>query len=179
MLLVNPQTAFQWSKPLDINGIAMMGIREKQGHSFTRTGYLAAKKDPNSNADEVGAHHRQSLRPLSKPTLNQARREYADRVVPDFPHYFIIEPTNVCNKVCPFCTIIVMDRKDADGNVVKGFMPWKTFLKLMDETKQYPVYGISLYQLGESFLWHGKDQDGKKLDISDMVNAAKRILELV
>ena len=34
MLLVNPQTAFQWVKPLDINGIAMMGIREKQGHSF-------------------------------------------------------------------------------------------------------------------------------------------------
>lgn len=175
MLLVNPQTAFQWSKPLDINGIAMMGIREKQGHSFTRVGYLASQIDLTVDADEVGSRHRQQLRPLSKPTLLQARQEYAQRMVPEFPHYFIIEPTNVCNKVCPFCTITVMDRKDADGKVVKGFMPWETYLKLMEETRQYSVYGISLYQLGESFLWHGKDKAGNKLDISDMVNAAKQI----
>ena len=175
MLLVNPQTAFQWFAPLDINGIAMMGIREKQGHSFTRVGYLAAKNDPNADADEIGNQHRQQLRPLSRPTLLQARQEYAERIVPTFPHYFIIEPTNVCNKVCPFCTITVMDRRDADGKVVKGFMPWKTFMTLMEETRQFPVYGISLYQLGESFLWHGKNEAGDKVDIADMVNAAKRI----
>lgn len=175
MLLVNPQTALQWTGPLDINGVPMKGIREKQGYSFTRVGYLAGKAHPQCDADEVGQVHRQQLRPLSKPTLLQARQEYAQRKVPAFPHYFIIEPTNVCNKVCPFCTINVMDRKDADGKVVKGFMPWPTFMKLMEETWHYPVYGISLYQLGESFLWHGKDETGKKLDIADMVNAAKRV----
>lgn len=175
MLLVNPQTAFQWTGFLDIHGVPMKGIREKQGHSFTRIGYLAGKESAACDPDEVGSLHRQQLRPLSKPTLLQARQEYAQRQVPTFPRYFIIEPTNVCNKVCPFCTINVMDRRDADGKVVKGFMPWGTFMRLMEETWHYPVYGISLYQLGESFLWHGKDESGRTLNISDMVNAAKRV----
>ena len=110
MLLVNPQTAFQWTEPLDINGIQMMGIREKQGHSFSRAGYLAAKQNSELDADEVGRTHRQQLRPYSQSTLLKARREYEKRTVPTFPRYFIIEPTNVCNKVCPFCTITVMER---------------------------------------------------------------------
>ncbi|MEC4679998.1 MAG: hypothetical protein VST67_04790 [Nitrospirota bacterium] len=175
MLLVNPQTAFQWTEPLDINGIQMMGIREKQGHSFSRAGHLAAKQSSELDADEVGRTHRQQLRPYSQSTLLEARREYEKRTVPTFPRYFIIEPTNVCNKVCPFCTITVMERVDSEGKIVKGFMKWDTFMRLMRETGQYLVYGISLYQLGESFLWHGKDETGKKLNIADMVNAAKRV----
>lgn len=175
MLLVNPHTAFQWTEPLDIHGVPMKGIREKQGHAFSRAGYLAAKANPDLDADEVGRAHRQHLRPQSGPTLMQARQEYAQRVAPIFPRYFIIEPTNVCNKVCPFCTITVMDRRDSDGRVVKGFMKWDTFMRLMTETAGYPVYGISLYQLGESFLWHGKDEAGRKLSIRDMVNAAKQV----
>ncbi|RMH08882.1 MAG: hypothetical protein D6704_02230 [Nitrospirae bacterium] len=175
MLLVNPCTAFQWSEPLDINGIPMRGIREKQGYAFSRVGYLATKENPDLDPDDIGRAYRQQLRPYSQPTLLQARRDYEQRHVPRFPPYFIIEPTNVCNKVCPFCTITVMERTDAEGKVIKGFMKWETFLRLMEETSQYPVYGISLYQLGESFLWHGKDESGRKLHIADMVNAAKRI----
>ncbi len=175
MELVNPVSAFHWDEPLDINGVPMMGIPEKQGFSFSRAGYLAAKEDPSLNADKIGMVVRQQLRPLSRSTLEAARRNYQQRHVAPFPTYFIIEPINVCNRACPFCSITVMKRYDSDGKLVRGLMRWDIFLRLMTETRNYPVYGISLYQLGEPFLWRGQDESGRKLDISDMVNAAKRV----
>lgn len=178
MQLVNPLTAFVWKDPLDINGVAMSGIVEKQGHAFSRAGYLAALDDPTLDADAVGAAVRRSLRPLSKLTLDKARAEYGRREVIPFPRYFIIEPAGgICNRRCPFCSIIVTPRK--------GFMEWATFTKLMQECSQHDVYGISLYQLGESFLWHGgvthyigderERIEHARLNISDMANYAKQI----
>jgi hypothetical protein len=44
MELVNPLSAFRWDKPLEMpGGVRLMGIREKQGHAFSRHGYLAWK----------------------------------------------------------------------------------------------------------------------------------------
>ena len=183
MELVNPVTSFVWSSPLNVNGVPMQGIREKQGYSFSRAGYLAVLDSPHLDADAVGRAVRQQLRPLSKPILERAKQEYGDRKPPLFPHYFIIEPTAVCNRACPFCTILVTNRK--------GMMKWNDFKKLMEECGEFDVYGISLYQLGEPFLWrgrgHGADvvppefistdnySEPVELDISDMVNYARQV----
>ncbi len=175
MQLVNPHSSFTWDSPLDINGVPMRGVPEKQGFSFSRAGYLAAKDDSDVDADKLGQALRRQLRPLSKPTLLEARREYSESRPAAFPRYFIIEPINICNRACSFCSITVMTRYDADGKVVKGMMPWETFMRLMRETAGHPVYGMSLYQLGEPFLWHGKDSGGQRLTIADMVNATKRV----
>ncbi len=175
MELVNPLTSFQWEGPLDINGIPMCGVPEKQGYSFSRAGYLAVQEDSSINPDQLGRAMRRQLRPLSRPTLLEARQDYQERRAPVFPRYFIIEPINVCNRACPFCSITVMKRYDADGKLIRGLMTWDTFRRLMTETARYAVYGMSLYQLGEPFLWHGKDEAGRKLNIADMANAAKRV----
>lgn len=175
MELVNPITSFIWDRPLDINGVPMAGVPEKQGVSFSRAGYLAAKEDPIVDSDKLGQAFRRQLRPLSRPTLQDARRDYTANNPTAFPRYFIIEPINVCNRACSFCSITVMTRYDADGKIVKGVMKWETFMKLMRECSRYPVYGMSLYQLGEPFLWHGQDENGCKLNIADMVNATKRV----
>lgn len=175
MELVNPLTAFQWEGPLDINGVSMSGVPEKQGHSFSRAGYLAAREDPAIDPDKLGMAIRRQLRPLSRPTLQEARKDYQNLQAPMFPRYFIIEPINVCNRACPFCSITVMTRYDADGKLVRGLMPWDTFRRLMMETARYSVYGMSLYQLGEPFLWRGEDEAGRQLNIADMVNATKKV----
>jgi hypothetical protein len=65
-------------------------------------------------------------------------------------------------------------------------MKWEDFAKLMGECSQHEVYGLSLYQLGEPFLWHEKLYETteinsvtryteERLNISDMVNHAKTI----
>src|SRR3990167_323367 len=172
MELVNPLTAFVWNRPLDINGVAMAGVKEKRGHSFSRAGYLAALDDPTLDADAVGRAVRRQLRPLSKPMLDRARAEYAARTVIPFPRYFIIEPNASCNRKCVFCPIIVTNRK--------GNMKWEHFTKLMTECANYGVYGISLYQLSEPMLYRGKVTEfggmGEyRFDITDMVDAAKRV----
>ena len=183
MELVNPRTSFQWTGPLNINGVAMKGVIEKQGHGFSRHGWLSALDSPHIDADSLGKAYRQALRPLSRPTLEKARREYGDRTPPKFPRYFIIEPTAVCNRACPFCTILVTNRK--------GMMKWGDFTKLMQECSEHDVYGASLYQLGEPFLWSGDfrviDSETKiiangvasmkvtRRNIADMVNYTKRI----
>jgi hypothetical protein len=171
MEIVNPLTAFQWSGPLDIHGVPMTGIAEKQGHAFSRHGWLAAQDDPTLNADAVGRALRRQLRPLSAPTLARARAEYARREVVAFPRYWIIEPNASCNRKCVFCPIIVTNRK--------GNMQWAHFTKLMAECAGHEVYGLSLYQLSEPMLYRGKVTEfggmGEyRLDIADMVDAAKR-----
>jgi wyosine [tRNA(Phe)-imidazoG37] synthetase (radical SAM superfamily) len=172
MELVNPLSAFRWDKPLEMpGGVRLMGIREKQGHAFSRHGYLAALEDPTLDPDAYGRMIRRTLRPLSAPTLERARAEYARREVVAFPRYFIIEPNASCNRKCVFCPIIVTNRK--------GNMKWDAFMRLMTECSQHDVYGISLYQLSEPMLWRGKVTDfggmsEYHLDIADMVNAAKR-----
>ena len=164
MEIVNPLSSFIWHKPLDIYNTTMMGVPEKQGWSFSRHGWLAAQESPSLDADAVGKAVRQQLRPLSRPTLNAARERYKNRDSGQFPKYFIIEPSASCNRKCPFCPIIVTNRK--------GFMKWETFMKLMRECGEYDTYGLSLYQLGESFLWKGVAGE-YKLDIADMVQVAK------
>lgn len=166
--IVNQQTAFHWTTPLDIHGIPMMGIAEKQGYAFSRHGWLAAKRLPEiyDDADMEGGLFRFAARPMSKVTLHRTRQEYDAKAVPDFPRYFIIEPNASCNRKCVFCPIIVTNRA--------GNMKWADFMKLMDECHDHDVYGISLYQLSEPMLWRGKHNE-TKLDIADMANAAKGV----
>ena len=103
MQIVNPLTAFSWTEPLEIHGIRMRGIAEKQGHSFSRHGWLAAKEDSTIDADKLGAALRRQLRPLSAPSLQKTRQEYAARQVPEMPRYLIFEPVGgVCGRRCPF-----------------------------------------------------------------------------
>ena len=168
MELVNSLTAFSWwPNYLDVAGVKMRGIPEKQGHAFSRHGWLAAQEDPSLDADAVGRALRRQLRPLSAPTLERTRAEYVRREVIPFPRYFIIEPNASCNRKCVFCPIIVTNRK--------GNLKWPQFLKFIEECGQHEVYGISLYQLSEPMLWRGRDADGNKLDIADMVKASKDI----
>ncbi|HEY4722921.1 MAG TPA: hypothetical protein VII92_13800, partial [Anaerolineae bacterium] len=119
----------------------MRGIAEKQGWAFSRHGWIAARADPTLDADAVGRAVRAALRPMSAPTLAKAREEYGRHEVVPFPRYFIIEPTAICNRRCPFCTILVTNRK--------GMMKWIHFVRLMNECSTHDCYGISLYQLGE------------------------------
>jgi hypothetical protein len=167
MELVNPMTAYPIGSRLEnINSIFMRGIPEKQGWAFSAYGYrenLKGVPDP----DVLGVLFRRARRPLSLPTLGAACRDYAERRAGVFPRYFIIEPTAVCNRACPFCSILVTNRT--------GMMEWDHFTKLMDECSKHVVYGLSLYQLGEPFLWHGKYRDGFRLDIANMVDYAKRV----
>ena len=161
----NPLTSFRWIEPLDINGVGMLGIAEKQGYAFSRYGYLVAKIDSWEDADVSGREYRASLRPLSHSYLNCARTLYKNRVVPDFPFYFIIEPVGgICNRACPFCSISVVN----DNR--KGMMKWKHFTRLMQECGQHETYGLSLYQLGEPFLYKNS-----RKNIADMVNYAKAV----
>lgn len=168
MQLANPLTAYPIGAQVEnINGVPLRGIPEKQGWAFSAHGYRAAKDDPTIDGDKYGAMIRKSLRPLSKPTLEKAREEYARREVVKFPRYFIIEPTAFCNRACPFCTILVTNRK--------GSMKVEDFDKLMEECRGRDVYGLSLYQLGEPFLWHAPLMPGssQRMDIGYMVNCAK------
>lgn len=167
MQLVNPITAYPIGEKIEnINGVGLRGIPEKQGWSFSRHGWLAALEDQTIDADKYGAMIRKSLRPLSKPTLEKARLEYARREVVRYPRYFIIEPNASCNRKCVFCPIIVTNRK--------GNMKWDAFSRLMAECGEHDVYGISLYQLSEPMLYRGTDSPGDRVDIADMVNAAKK-----
>src|SRR3990167_9804755 len=146
MQIVNSKTAYPIGVQVEnINRIGMRGVPEKQGWSFSAHGWRMAKENPTIDPDAFGKMLRQALRPLSRPTLDKARLEYQSKTVIPFPRYFIIEPTAVCNRACPFCTILVTNRK--------GMMKWDDFTRLMDECSEYDVYGLSLYQLGEPFLW--------------------------
>lgn len=166
MEIVNPNTSFTWSKPLDINGVPMMGNPEKQGWSFGRAGYLKVQ-ETGDYPDRWNINYRASLRPLSTTMLERARAEYQNRQPPSFPRYFIIEPTAICNRACPFCTINITNRT--------GHMAWSDFYKLMEECGQHEVYGISLYQLGEPFLWRGKKSEHEPAALRDMIQVAKEI----
>src|SRR3990167_10653884 len=175
MQIVNSKTAYPIGVQVEnINRIGMRGVPEKQGWSFSAHGWRMAKENPSIDPDAFGKMFRQALRPLSRPTLDKARQEYQSKTVIPFPRYFIIEPTAVCNRACPFCTILVTNRK--------GMMKWNDFTSLMDECSEFDVYGLSLYQLGEPFLWREtvEIEDSSvfeseiKPDISDMVNYAKK-----
>lgn len=176
MELVNSKTAFTWTEPLNINGIMMMGWPEKQGFSFSKHGYEAAKLDSSIDPDKYGAMIKRSLRPMSLPTLAKARGEYENRKVPQMPRYVICENTGICNRACPFCGIHVIKRYDEKGDAGKLVMEWGDFYKLMEEySHNEGHYGISIYGLGEPLLWRGKDFDGKPLDVADMVNLSKTL----
>ena len=178
MEIVNPLTSFQWTEPLNILGVKMKGVPEKQGISFSRHGWMAAQEDHSVNADSLGRALRAQLRPLSKTTLEHAREMYNNREVPELPYYLIAEPAGqVCGRRCPFCTINVMKRYNPDGSIAKpGMMKWSTWIKLMQEFGDWgKAYGCSAYQLGEPLDYSVRDDEGNRRDIADMVDAAKQI----
>ena len=168
MEIVNPLSSYPiGTRVEDINGIPLRGIVEKQGIAFSAHGYRACLEEPGIDADVYGRMIRRRLRPLSRMTLDSAKRDYAKRDAGLFPRYFIIEPNASCNRKCVFCPITVTNRK--------GNMKWNDFLKLILECGQHDVYGISLYQLSEPMLWRGKSDYGIPIDIADMVTASKNI----
>ncbi len=179
MELVNPLTAYPIGRQFeDINGIGMKGITEKQGVAFSRHGYEAAKLDPTIRSDIYGAMIRRTLRPLSQTALTKARAEYAAREVPEMPPYLIIEPVGgICPRKCGFCSINVTHRPLADGRTARaGMMKWDGYMKLMREFGEWGGgYGVSIYELGETGLYRGKDENGNKKDWADLVDAAKRV----
>lgn len=176
MELVNPLTAFQWTSALDIWGVPMSGIPEKQGWAFSRAGWLAAQEDPTLSADAVGKAVRQQLRPLSKTTLLEARLNYANRAVAPLPPYFIIEPTAFCNKACPFCSIHVIERFNEHGEPGNTMLHYADFEKLMCEIGTAGgAYGLSLYQLGEPMLWRERWPQGAIRNITSLVYGAKQL----
>lgn len=174
MRIINPNASFTWDAPLDIMGVPMMGVPEKQGTSFSRHGWLRWRTGmEDASADQLGLLERAARRPLSSHYLQIARHDYAARRVVPFPRYFIIEPTNICNRACPFCSIDVVNRPHLRTGVpIKGHMRWMHFETLMRECAQHDVYGLSLYQLGDAMLW--KDLDGQRT-IADMVSVAKQL----
>ena len=174
MQLVNPVTSFKWDI-LDINGVPFRGLQEKQGWSFSRAGYLAAKAGKTTDPDAWGQRARAELRPASKYAMSLARMDYELKSAPAFPRYMIIEPVGgVCGRKCPFCSINVIDRRDASGKPVKGNMKWAHFMKLMEECSRHNVYGLSAYMLGEPMYYIGRHEFGT-VDIADMVNVAKMV----
>ena len=176
MELVNPNSSYTWTEPLDIHGVPMMGVFQKQGTLFVRHAWLAAREDSSINADALGNAIRNQWRPLSRPTREAALGMYARRDVPAMPKYFIVETVATCSRRCPFCTINVMKRYGPDGQLAKpGRLEWRGFMKLMQELGPTEPYGLSAYQLGEPLNYVGHDEEGKKKDIGDLVDAAKRI----
>lgn len=177
MQLVNPLSSLTWDKPLDINGVPMMGIIAKQWIEFSRHGWLAAKEDPTIDADKYGAMIRKSLRPLSLTTLYQARNEYARKEVIPAPCYWLVETVGgICARRCPFCSINTMTRIDKDGKQAKaGMLPWDAWMKFLSECGDYSPYGCSAYQLGEPMNYIGHDVAGNKKDIGDLVDTAKSV----
>jgi hypothetical protein len=179
MKLANSLTAFQWSGPLAMpDGVKMMGVAEKQGVAFSAAGWREARLDRTVDADALGRAIRRQLRPLSAPTLAAARDGYARKEVPDLPPYLIIEPVGgACPRKCGFCSINVTHRPLPDGRQARaGMMKWDGYVKLMREFGEWGGgYGVSLYELGETGLWRGKDAAGNKKDWADLVDCAKRV----
>ena len=62
------------------------------------------------------------------------------------PYEWEIDSTNICQLHCPLCHTGI-------GNInrVKGFMPFETFKKTIDEIKEHTIW-LSLYSWGEPFL---------------------------
>lgn len=179
MKLANSLTAFQWAEPLDMpDGVKMMGVVEKQGVAFSAAGWREARLDHTIDADALGRAIRRQLRPLSAPTLARARDEYAQKHVPAMPPYLIIEPVGgACPRKCGFCSINVTHRPLPDGRTARaGMMKWDGYEKLMREFGEWGGgYGVSLYELGETGLYRGKDRDGNKKDWADLVDCAKKV----
>jgi wyosine [tRNA(Phe)-imidazoG37] synthetase (radical SAM superfamily) len=176
MELVNPLSSYRWTEPLDVGGgVRMLGVPEKQGWSFFKVGFDAARRGETADADAYGAEKRTAIRPHSAPTLAWMREMYARKEVPDWPPYWIIEPVATCGRKCGWCSINVLERIDPEGKKVRpGMMPWDAFYKLMVECGQHRSVGLSLYQLGEPTDYVGR-ADGNRKDIADMVTVAKSV----
>ena len=177
MELVNPNSAFTWQGHLDIHGVPMRGTVAKQSVEFYRAGWLAHKADPTIDPDKFGAMMRRQVRPLSLPTLERARGEYARKEAPRAPAYWLVETVGgVCARRCPFCSINTMVRYDEHGNKAKaGMLPWDAWMKFLSECGEYGPYGCSAYQLGEPMNYSVKDADGNRRDIGDLIETAKRV----
>jgi len=91
-----------------------------------------------------------------------------DLIVPEFPKYLVIEPTNCCNLNCIMCP-----RKDMTRN--KGYMDFELFKKIIDECEGCVDF-IYLHFFGEPLL-HPKIIDfinysaGKGMTIALSTNA--------
>lgn len=174
MIPVNASSGYAFTEPIDVEGIPLRGVREKQGMRFGRAGWLAVRDGMPTDVygpEDYDRMHRATLRPQSGPMLRRAREEYATRTVPPFPRYHILEPTSICNRACPFCPISALNPSRA----AKGRIDWTDALAYFLDCGQHEVYGLSLYQLGEPLLWKGHDGHGMPLDLRDLVRVAKDI----
>ncbi|MCP4378240.1 MAG: radical SAM protein [bacterium] len=64
-----------------------------------------------------------------------------------FPLFIDVEVTSVCNLRCPFCATTYRGDK-----IARGFMPFDTLKKIVDEGADNDLYGIKLNIRGEPLL---------------------------
>ena len=67
--------------------------------------------------------------------------------VGEFPLFIDVEATSACNLKCPFCATTYRGDK-----ISKGFMPFETLKKIVDEGADNGLYGIKLNIRGEPLL---------------------------
>ncbi len=70
---------------------------------------------------------------------------YNTKLIPPFPMYLYLEPTNICNMNCPACANSRMKRK-------KGYLDFKLAKKILDECGQNSLYYMTLHSQGEPLL---------------------------
>lgn len=86
---------------------------------------------------------------------NNSFREYRKKwqewpeafYVGDFPLFIDIEATSACNLRCPFCATTFRNRA-----INKGFMPFDTLKKIIDEGIDNNLYGVKFNIRGEPLL---------------------------
>jgi len=64
-----------------------------------------------------------------------------------FPLFIDVEVTSACNLKCPFCATTYRA-----GEIAKGFMPFETLKKIVDEGADNDLYGVKFNIRGEPLL---------------------------
>ncbi len=76
---------------------------------------------------------------------------YNTKLIPPFPMYLYLEPTNICNMNCPVCANSRMKRK-------KGYLDFNLAKKILDECGKNSLYYMTLHSQGEPLLHKELDQ---------------------
>jgi len=76
---------------------------------------------------------------------------YNTKLIPPFPMYLYLEPTNVCNMKCPVCGHKRMKRD-------KGYLDFNLAKKILDECGENSLYYLTLHSQGEPLLHKHLDQ---------------------
>ena len=89
------------------------------------------------------------------------------------------ELVSTCNLGCTMCYTITDDFQDSVVGATR-MLPWKIVKKVIDECSKIGVYSILFSWRGESTLYRVKDESGKTITFTDVLEYAKNknILEI-